>query len=102
LVGATIEAHVRTFGRAPHLLAADRGFWSAANKRGQGEGVEKVCIPALGKLKAEQAAEQRQRWFRRAEKVATPWREPCSMANVASCGSATAKARKISSAHSDS
>ncbi len=36
------------------------------------------------------------------EEGATPWREPCSMANVASCGSAIAKARKISSAHSDS
>jgi IS5 family transposase len=74
LLVATIEAHVRTFGRAPHLLAADRGFWSAANKRAAMEkGVEKVCIPALGKLKAEQAAEQRQRWFRRGQR----WRVGC-------------------------
>ncbi len=70
LVVPTIEAHVRTFGRAPQLLAADRGFWSAANKRAAKErGVEKVCIPALGRLKPEQAAEQRQRWFRRGQRL---------------------------------
>jgi IS5 family transposase len=74
LLEPTIEAHVRTFGRAPHLLAADRGFWSAANKRTAKEkGVEQVCIPALGKLKAEQATEQRQRWFRRGQR----WRVGC-------------------------
>jgi IS5 family transposase len=68
----TIEAHLRTFGRAPHLLAADRGFWSAANKRVAKErGVDQVCIPALGRLKAEQAAEQRQRWFRRGQRFRT-------------------------------
>ncbi|MBV8772190.1 MAG: hypothetical protein JO166_07660 [Deltaproteobacteria bacterium] len=68
LVVPTIEAHVRTFGRPPDLLAADRGFWSAANKRMANErGVTRVCIPALGKLRAEQAAEQRQRWFRRGQ-----------------------------------
>jgi IS5 family transposase len=27
-----------------------------------------VCIPALGKLKAEQTAEQRQRWFRHGQR----------------------------------
>jgi transposase, IS5 family len=74
LVTPTIEAHVRVFGRAPQLLAADRGFWSAANKRAARErGVKRVCIPAVGKLKADQAAEQRQRWFRRGQR----WRVGC-------------------------
>jgi len=74
LVIQTIEAHFRVFGRAPQLFAADRGFWSAANKRAaQERGVKQVCIPALGKLKAEQAAEQRQRWFRRGQR----WRVGC-------------------------
>jgi transposase, IS5 family len=27
LVVPTVEAHVRALGRAPQLLAADRGFW---------------------------------------------------------------------------
>ena len=70
LVVPTIDAHVRVFGRAPQLLAADRGFWSAANKRAaKAKGVTKVCIPALGRLKPEQAAEQRQRWFRRGQRL---------------------------------
>jgi IS5 family transposase len=70
LVVPTIEAHTRTFGRPPHLLAADRGFWSADNKRVAKEhGVQQVCIPALGKLKAEQLAEQPQRWFRRGHRL---------------------------------
>jgi hypothetical protein len=39
-------------GRAPHLLAADRSFWLAANQRAaQQAGVEKVCIPALDRLR---------------------------------------------------
>jgi len=70
LVVPTIEAHVRTFERPPDLLAADRGFWSAANKRAaQERGVKKVCIPAVGKLKPAQLAEQRQRWFRRGQRL---------------------------------
>jgi IS5 family transposase len=74
LVVPTIEAHLRVFGRPPQLLAADRGFWSAANKRTAKErGVKRVCIPALGKLTIEQAAEQRQRWFRRGQR----WRVGC-------------------------
>jgi transposase, IS5 family len=74
LVVPTIETHLRVFGRPPRLLAADRGFWSAANKRAaQQRGVKQVCIPALGKLTAEQSAEQRQRWFRRGQR----WRVGC-------------------------
>jgi transposase, IS5 family len=74
LVTPTIEAHVRVFGRAPQLLAADRGFWSAANKRAALErGVKRVCIPAVGKLKTDQITEQRQRWFRRGQR----WRVGC-------------------------
>lgn len=74
LVVPTLEAHLRVFGKPPQLLAADRGFWSARNKRAaQERGVKRVCIPALGKLKVEQAAEQRQRWFRRGQR----WRVGC-------------------------
>jgi len=36
----TIEAHLRAFGRAPHLLA---GFWSTANKRAATERGSKKC-----------------------------------------------------------
>jgi IS5 family transposase len=68
----TIEAHLRAFGRDPRLVAADRGFWSHANKQAaQRAGVERMCIPALGRLRAEQRAEQRQRWFRRGQQFRT-------------------------------
>lgn len=55
-----IEAHVRIFGKAPRLIAGDRGFWSAKNKReAKAAGVAKVCIPALGRLSQEQRADPR-------------------------------------------
>lgn len=67
-----IEAHVRIFGKPPRLIAGDRGFWSAKNKReAQAAGVAKVCIPAQGRLSQEQRADQRQRWFRRGQRFRT-------------------------------
>jgi len=70
LLVPAIEAHQRVFARSPYLLAADRGFWSHANKHtAKHAGVEKVCIPALGKISAEQRAEQHQRWFRRGQRI---------------------------------
>jgi IS5 family transposase len=42
-----ISAHEAIFGKPPRLIAADRGFWSAKNKReAKAAGVAKVCIPA--------------------------------------------------------
>ena len=65
-----LEAHQRIFGHPPYLLAADRGFWSQANKRAaHNAGVKRVCIPATGKPSAEQRAEQHQRWFRRGQRL---------------------------------
>lgn len=70
LVIPSLEAHQRIFGRPPYLFAADRGFWSSANKRAATDvGVKRVCIPAVGKPSAEQRAEQHQRWFRRGQRV---------------------------------
>jgi len=66
----SLETHQQIFGRPPYLLAADRGFWSHRNKQAaKTAGVKKVCIPAVGKLSAEQHAEQHQRWFRRGQRV---------------------------------
>jgi IS5 family transposase len=36
LVIPSLAVHDRIFGRAPHLLATDRGFWSPANKQAAG------------------------------------------------------------------
>jgi IS5 family transposase len=67
-----IAAHVAIFGIPPHLIAGDRGFWSAKNKReAKAAGVSKVCIPAQGRLSREQRAEQHKRWFRRGQRFRT-------------------------------
>ena len=68
----TVEAHKKVFGKAPHLLAADRGFFSRRNTRAAAEaGVKRVCVPATGRISDEQLIEQRQRWFRRGQRMRT-------------------------------
>ena len=49
-------------GHPPYLFAADRGFWSHANKRAASSAGVKGCIPAVGKPSAQQPAEQHQGW----------------------------------------
>jgi IS5 family transposase len=72
LLMPAISAHVAIFGSPPRLIAGDRGFWSARNKgEAQAAGVARVCIPAQGRLSQEQRAEQRQRWFRRGQRIRT-------------------------------
>jgi transposase, IS5 family len=72
LLQPTVTRHKELLGRVPELLAADRGFWSAANKRAAlTAGVKKVCVPAMGRGSAEQRHMQRQRWFRRGQRFRT-------------------------------
>jgi transposase, IS5 family len=62
-----LEHHKATFGQVPRTATADRGFFSAANEREAGtRGVERVALPARGRLSQTRAARQKQRWFRRA------------------------------------
>jgi IS5 family transposase len=62
-----LQRHKATFGEVPRLVAADRGFFSAANERGaEAQGVERVALPARGRLSRTRAERQKQRWFRRA------------------------------------
>lgn len=62
-----VSQHSEIFGRAPRMGTADRGFFSAANEREAREkGVEKVALPARGRLSKSRAKLQKQRWFRRA------------------------------------
>jgi transposase, IS5 family len=62
-----LEHHEATFGQVPRTVAADRGFFSAANEReAEGQGVERVALPARGRLSRARAERQKQRWFRRA------------------------------------
>ena len=56
------------------MATADRGFFSAQNERtAQKLGVEKVALPARGRLSKRRAKRQKQRWFRRALR----WRAGC-------------------------
>jgi IS5 family transposase len=62
-----LAGHQRAFGRAPDLLAADRGMASAANERLAKEaGVKHVALPHVGKAPPARRAEERGRRFRRA------------------------------------
>jgi len=58
--------HRRCFGRAPHLIAADRHFYSGENCRlAAAAGVRRVVLPKRGQPGRGDAARERQRWFRR-------------------------------------
>jgi len=63
-----LEQHVASFGHAPHLAVADRGFWSAANEKfAQDLGVKRVVLPGRGRLSESRAARQKERWFRKGQ-----------------------------------
>lgn len=69
-----IEKHAEQFGRAPELVAADAGFYSADNERRAGEaGVKKISIPNRRTRSAARIAHQRERWFKRSQR----WRVGC-------------------------
>jgi transposase, IS5 family len=62
----SLVAHQARFGRPPWLVTGDRGVFSAANeRRAKAAGVERVVLPAVGKVAPERARAERQRWFRR-------------------------------------
>lgn len=61
-----VEKHIRVFGRAPHLVATDRGFFSLAGERRIIElGVRRAVVPHSGYRSRARIAHERQRWFRR-------------------------------------
>ena len=62
-----LTQHQASFGQAPRLATADRGYFSADNEReAQARGVEKVALPGRGRLSPTRAQRQKQRWFQRA------------------------------------
>lgn len=64
-----IRRHIERFGNPPRRVATDRGFWSAKNERGAyAAGVQRVSIPATGKLSRTRLQLQRSRWFRQAQR----------------------------------
>jgi len=64
-----IEKHKALFDRAPELVAADAGFFSAANEaQAKAAGVAKVAIPNKQTRSPARWAFQRARWFKRAQR----------------------------------
>ncbi len=65
-VPESLKAHQEHFGRAPYLLAGDRGLYSVENeKTAQQAGVKRVVLPKNGKLSEKRKHHEKQRWFRR-------------------------------------
>lgn len=64
-----IDAHLETFGRAPLIATADRGYFSAENERyAEEKGVKRVALPGRGRLSISRAKRQKERWFQRASR----------------------------------
>jgi transposase, IS5 family len=62
-----IQQHQASFGKAPEMATADRGFFSVKNEQeAKGLGVAKVALPARGRLSKKRAERQKERWFKRA------------------------------------
>ena len=64
---AALEQHQLSFGRPPRMATADRGYFAAKNERdAKDSGVERVALPARGRLSKVRSKLQKERWFRRA------------------------------------
>jgi len=74
LLTPAIKKHIEQFGRAPHLAAADTGFFSAANEASaQQLGVKWVAVPSQSTKSAARKQTQKKRWFKKAQ----AWRTGC-------------------------
>jgi IS5 family transposase len=62
----SLETHRRHFGRAPDLLAGDRGLASADNERlARQAGVKRIALPCVGRASPARQQQEQERWFRR-------------------------------------
>ena len=74
LLTPSIEKHKELFDRVPDLVAADAGFFSAANEAAAKElGVKRVAVPSRSTKSGKRKADQKKRWFKKAQK----WRTGC-------------------------
>jgi transposase, IS5 family len=62
----SLLAHQEHFGRAPDLLAGDRGLYSSENeKEAQEAGLKRVVLPKSGRLSEDRQRHEKQGWFKR-------------------------------------
>ena len=74
LLQRSLEVHVERFGHAPEHVAADPGFFSAANEsKAEQMGVKRVAIPSHDTQSVARKQRQKQRWFKELQK----WRTGC-------------------------
>ena len=74
LLEGCLEQHVKQFGHAPKHVAADPGFFSAANEsKAETIGIRRVSIPSHATKSPARKQRQKQRWFRELQK----WRTGC-------------------------
>ncbi len=65
--GAALRQHQLGFGQPPRMATADRGYFSARNEQeAENSGVERVALPARGRLSQARTKRQKERWFQRA------------------------------------
>jgi IS5 family transposase len=63
---ASLEGHRQRFGRAPYLLAGDRGVSTPDNEKlAEEAGVKRIVLPKVGRISPERQKLERQDWFRR-------------------------------------
>src|SRR5438477_9475104 len=74
LLEGCLEQHVEQFGHAPKQVAADPGFFSAANEsKAEQMGVSRVSIPSHDTKSPARKQRQKQPWFKKLQK----WRTGC-------------------------
>ena len=74
LLDGCLQQHIEQFGRAPESLAADPGFFSAANEsKAEQMGVKRVSIPSHDTKSPARKLRQKRRWFKKLQK----WRTGC-------------------------
>ena len=74
LLVPSVEEHVRQFGHAPKVVAADQGFFSAANEaKAEDLGVRRVSIPSHATKSQARKQRQKTRWFKELQ----AWRTGC-------------------------
>ena len=74
LLEGCLEQHIQQFGHAPERVAADPGFFSAANEsKAEALGVRQVSIPSHDTKSPARKQRQKQPWFKKLQK----WRTGC-------------------------
>jgi IS5 family transposase len=74
LLVPSLEEHVRQFGHAPEVIAADPGFFSSANEaKAEEMGVRRGSIPSHATKSPARKQRQKKRWFKELQR----WRTGC-------------------------